>query len=420
MFFVSLEPREVLLRAFQAAVDAAQPNRAMLGALPDVPKGRTVVVGGGKAASGMAVALEQAWDGELSGVIVTRYGHTLEHPERIELLEASHPIPDEASQRAGTRILEAVRGLSDDDLVIALLSGGGSALMVAPEGVALEEKIRLNTQLLRSGADITEMNTIRKHLSRLKGGRLTVAAMPAKVVSLIMSDVVGEDLSVIASGPTVPDPSTFQDALRILEKYEIHVPDALHHLQRGARGEIPETPKPGHPAFADTENHLIVTNKTSLEAARHVLEQNGFQAQILSDEITGEARDAAEAHALEALKLAPRQSFLSGGETTVTVRGSGRGGRNLEFLLALALELRGVSGIYAIACDTDGIDGTSNAAGAILMPDTLERAEKLGLDARTSLEHNDAHSFFEHLGDLIVTEPTGTNVNDFRCVLRLE
>jgi glycerate 2-kinase len=413
------EARAILLNAFHAAVNAAKPNRALLGALPDAPKGRTVVVGGGKAAAGMAVALEQAWPGELSGVVVTRYGHALEQPERITVLEAGHPVPDEASGRAGTRMLETVRGLSSDDLVIALLSGGGSALMVAPDGVTLLEKMRLSEQLLRSGADITEMNTVRKHLSRLKGGRLAVAAAPAQVVSLIASDVVGDDLSVIASGPTVPDRSTFQDAIRILEQYRITAPAALEHFQRGALGEISETPKPDHRAFARTENRLVVTGATALEAARHALEKAGIQARVFSDRVTGEARDAAIEHAKEAVKLAPGAAFLSGGETTVTVRGTGRGGRNLEFLLALALELRGADGVYGIACDTDGIDGASDAAGAIITPDTLERATRLGLNARAMLENNDAHAFFSSLGDLVLTGPTSTNVNDFRCVIRV-
>ncbi len=414
------DARDILLKAFHAAVDAAKPNRAMLGALPDAPKGRTVAVGGGKAAAGMAVALETAWPTELSGVVVTRYGHAPKKPERIELLEASHPVPDEASQHAGTRILETVRGLSKDDLVIVLLSGGGSALMVAPDGVTLLEKIRLSQQLLRSGADIFEMNTVRKHLSRLKGGHLAVAAAPARVVSMIVSDVVGDDLSVIASGPTVPDPSTFQDAIQILEKYRINAPDVLRHFQRGAAGQIPETPKSNHPAFDRTENHLIVTNATALEAAKNALEHAGFQARVWSDRVTGEAKGAAIEHAEEAAKLAPGAAFLTGGETTVTVRGHGRGGRNLEFLLALALELQGLDGVYAIACDTDGIDGASDAAGAIIAPDTLERAAQLGLDAQSSLENNDAHAFFSRLGDLVLTGPTGTNVNDFRCVVRIK
>jgi glycerate 2-kinase len=414
------EARAVLLTAFQTAVDAAKPSQAMFGTLLDAPKGHTVVVGGGKAAAGMAVALEAAWPGELSGVVVTRYGHALEKPERISVLEASHPVPDEASQYAGTRMLETVRDLSKDDLVIALLSGGGSALMVAPDGVSLLEKMRLSDQLLGSGADITEMNTVRKHLSKLKGGHLAVAAMPAQVVSMIMSDVVGDDLSVIASGPTAPDPSTFQDAIRILEKYRITAPAALEHFQRGAMGQIPETPKADHPAFERTQNHLIVTNATALGAAKHALERAGFQARVWSDRVTGEAKDAAKGHAREALKLAPGAAFLSGGETTVTVRGNGRGGRNLEFLLALALELQGLDGIHAIACDTDGIDGASDAAGAIITPDTLERAARIGLDAHAMLENNDAHTFFLGLGDLVQTGPTGTNVNDFRCVIQVE
>jgi glycerate 2-kinase len=410
--------RAILLNAFHTALDAAKPSHAMLGALPDAPKGRTVVVGGGKAAAGMAKALETAWPGELSGVVVTRYGHALEQPERIEVLEANHPVPDEASQHAGTRILGTVRGLSKDDLVIVLLSGGASALMVAPDGVTLQEKMRLSQQLLRSGADITEMNTVRKHLSRLKGGRLAVEAMPTRVVSMIVSDVVGDDLSVIASGPTAPDPSTFWDAIHVLEKYRITAPAALEHFQRGALGEVPETPKSDHPAFSRTENHLIITNATALEAAKHELEKREFQARIWSDRITGEARDAAIEHAREAVKLAPGAAFLSGGETTVTVRGNGRGGRNLEFLLALALELQGADSIHAIACDTDGIDGASDAAGAIITPDTLERATQLGLNAHAMLEQNDAHTFFSRLGDLVQTGPTGTNVNDFRCVLK--
>ncbi len=413
------DARANLLNAFHTAVDAAKPNRAMLGALPDAPKGRTVVVGGGKAAAGMAVALETAWPTELSGVVVTRYGHATDQPKRIEVLEASHPVPDGASQHAGTRILETVRGLSHDDLVIVLLSGGGSALMVAPSGVTLLEKMRLSEQLLRSGADITEMNTVRKHLSKLKGGHLAVAAMPARVVSLIVSDVVGDDLSVIASGPTAPDPSTFQDAIQVLEKYRINAPDVFQHFQRGALGMILETPKSNHPAFDRAENHLIVTNATALEAAKNALKHAGFQARVFSDRIMGEAKDAALEHAREAIKLAPGAAFLSGGETTVTVRGNGRGGRNLEFLLALALELQGERGIHAIACDTDGIDGISNAAGAIITPDTLERAAKLGLNVQSSLEQNDAHTFFSSLGDLVQTGPTGTNVNDFRCVLKV-
>jgi glycerate 2-kinase len=409
-------PRDQLLAAFNAAVKAALPDQAVREAVRSIqhPPGRTIVIGGGKAAASMAKALEDAWDGPLEGVVVTRYGHAVEQPKRIKLLEASHPVPDAASEHAATQILQSVRGLSSDDLVIMLISGGGSALMVAPNGVTLEEKFRINQQLLNSGADIGEMNTVRKHLSGLKGGRLALEAAPARVISLIVSDVVGDDLSTIASGPTVPDPTTFQDAIHVLEKYGIDSQPALEYFQNSTD----ETPKSEHPAFARVENRLIVTNATALEAARIQLEHFGIKARIWSDSITGEARDAARTHALEARSLEPGKAFLSGGETTVTVRGSGRGGRNCEFLLALALELAGKPNLYAIACDTDGIDGVTEAAGAILTPNSLERAVQLGLDAQSMLENNDAYSFFAALGDLVVIGPSGTNVNDFRGVMR--
>jgi glycerate 2-kinase len=412
-----MNPRDQLLAAFKAAVNAALPDQAVREAVQSIqrPPGRTIVVGGGKAAASMAKALEDAWDGPLEGVVVTRYGHAVEHPKRIKLLEASHPVPDLASEYAASQILESVRGLSRDDLVIVLISGGGSALMVAPNGVTLEEKFRINQQLLNSGADITEMNTVRKHLSRLKGGRLALAAAPARVISLIVSDVVGDDLSTIASGPTVPDPTTFQDAIRVLEQYGIDSPATLEHFQTSHD----ETPKLNHPAFARVVNRLIVTNATALEAARIQLGSFGINTHIWSDSITGEAREAARTHALAAQTLEPGTAFVSGGETTVTVHGTGRGGRNCEFLLALALELEGAPDLYAIACDTDGIDGVTEAAGAIITPDSLERAARFGLDAQALLENNDAYSFFAALDDLVVVGPTGTNVNDFRCVLRL-
>jgi glycerate 2-kinase len=411
-----LNPRDQLLAAFNAAVKAALPDQAVRHAVQSIqhPKGRTIVVGGGKAAASMAKALEDAWEGLLEGVVVTRYGHAVERPTRIKLLEASHPVPDAASEHAATQMLGSVRGLSSDDLVIVLISGGGSALMVAPNGVTLEEKLRINQQLLNSGAEIGEMNIVRKHLSHLKGGRLALEAAPARVVSLIVSDVVGDDLSTIASGPTVPDPTTFQDAIHVLEKYGIESQPALEHFKKSRD----ETPKSDHPAFTRVENQLIVTNATALEAARIQLENAGIKARILSDSITGEARDAARAHALEAHTLESGKAFLSGGETTVTVRGNGRGGRNCEFLLALALELKSAPDLYAIACDTDGIDGVTEAAGAIITPDSLERAAHLGLDAQAMLENNDAYSFFAALGDLVVVGPSGTNVNDFRGVLR--
>jgi glycerate 2-kinase len=332
-----MNTRELFLTAFQCALNAAKPDRAVRQAVESIqrPMGRTVVVGGGKAAASMAKALEDAWEDELTGVVVTRYGHATEQLRRIKLLEASHPVPDNASELAGTEILETLQGLSSDDLVIVLISGGGSALMVAPIGVTLEEKLLVNRQLLNSGADIVEMNTVRKHLSSLKGGRLALAAAPARVIALIVSDVVGDDLSTIASGPTVPDPTTFQDAIQVFEKYQINSPAALEYFQTS----LDETPKPGHPAFGRVENQLIVTNVTALEAAQVKLEVSGIRTRIHSDSITGEARDAARLHALEARKLEPGTAFLSGGETTVTVRGTGRGGRNCEFLLALAIQM---------------------------------------------------------------------------------
>ena len=410
--------KAILERAFRAAINAAQPAQVLLEHLPAVPKGRTVVVGAGKAASSMALAFEEAWQGECGGVVVTRYGHsTLELPKRIRVLEASHPLPNEAGQHATLEVLRALKNLGSDDLVICLISGGGSALMTAPNGISLVEKIGLTDELLRSGADITEMNIVRKHLSWVKGGQLAVAAFPASVCSLIVSDVVGDDLSSIASGLTVPDPSFFADALGILNRYQILAPEARAHLERGVRGEVLETPKPGDTRFEKVENRLIVTNKNSLKAAKQELIRAGFQARILSDAITGEARNAATLHIQAAIELSSGQALLSGGETTVTIpSGSlGRGGRNLEFLLAFALYN---PGCYAVAGDTDGIDGSSFAAGAFVTPDTLERAKELGLNATAFLKRHDAHGFFERLGDLLVTNPTGTNVNDFRLILK--
>lgn len=303
--------------------------------------------------------------------------------------------------------------------MLCLLSGGASALLSAPWGVTLQQKADLTRELLRSGASIREINAVRKHLSRVKGGQLARACAPARVVSLIVSDVVGDDLSVIGSGPTAPDPTTFTEALLILERYRVAAPEARRHLQRGALGELPETPKPGDAVFSRVENQLIVTNARALDAARHFLTGAGVKARVLSDSIEGPAREAAWAHARASGELAPGQALLSGGETTTVVQGTGRGGRNLEFLLALATELSGREGIYALAADTDGIDGSSHAAGAVITPDTLARAAQIGLDAWTFLEASDAHSFFEQLGDLVVTGPTGTNVNDFRLLMRL-
>jgi glycerate 2-kinase len=410
--------KAILERAFKAAIQAAQPAQNLLEHLPKPPKGRTVVVGAGKAAASMALAFDQAWQAECSGVVVTRYGHSsLELPKRISVLEASHPLPDEAGERATLEILKALQNLSHDDLVVCLISGGGSALMVAPNGVSLLEKIALTEELLRSGANINEINVVRKHLSLVKGGQLAVAAFPACVCSLIVSDVVGDDLSSIASGLTVPDPSSFGNALEVLDRYKILAPTARTHLERGVKGHVLETPKPGDARFKRVENRLIVTNAVSLEAAKQELKRAGFEARVLSDSITGEAQDAARIHAKAAQGLLSTQALLSGGETTVTIpsTSTGRGGRNLEFLLAFALQN---PGCYAIAGDTDGIDGSSFAAGAFVTPDTLTRAAALGLDTTVFLERHDAHGFFEALGDLCVTKPTGTNVNDFRLIIK--
>jgi glycerate 2-kinase len=415
---VGLNPAEALQDAFRAAVSAAQPDLTVSAHLPDPPAGRTVVVGAGKAAATMAAAFHRDYTAAASGVVVTRYGHALQAaPRGIRVLEAAHPVPDEAGVAATREVLQAVSGLAEDDLVVCLISGGGSALLCAPNGVTLQEKAALTSDLLRSGADITEMNVVRKHLSAVKGGQLARACHPARVVALVVSDVVGDDLSSIASGPAYPDPSTFADALAILDRFGIAAPAARRHLKRGARGEVPETPKPGDPVFERVSHRFIATGNIALEAGAASLRAPGLEASVTSDRVTGEARDVAAAHAREARTLRPGSAILSGGETTVTVRGKGRGGRNLEFLLALAIELGGEPGLYALAADTDGIDGNTDAAGAVLTPETLRRATALGLNARASLADNDAYGFFSRLGDLVITGPTGTNVNDFRAIL---
>jgi len=416
-----LQPRQLLLDMLQAAVKAALPEHCLPPHLPSPPKGRTIVVGAGKASAAMARAVETRWKGDLSGLIVTRYGHGAA-TTRIEIVEAGHPVPDEAGRAAAERILEMVQGLGADDLVLCLISGGGSALLTLPApGLTLADKQAVNRALLKSGAAIGEMNCVRKHLSSIKGGRLAAAASPAHVVTLLISDVPNDDPSVIASGPTVADPTSVADALAILEKYRIDGPSAvLDHLRRGAD----ETPKPGDRRLARSEVRLIATPQQSLEAAAAVAHAAGFAPLILSDSIEGEARDVAMVHAAiarhcanHAQPIAPPCAILSGGETTVTVRGKGRGGRNAEFLLALAVAFDGEAGIDALAADTDGIDGTEDNAGAVIGPDTLRRAAKCGLSAKKLLADNDGYSFFSALGDLVVTGPTLTNVNDFRAIL---
>ena len=415
-----MQPVELLKAMFKAGVDAALPSLCVPPHLPPKPKGRTVIIGAGKASGAMAKALEDAWDGPLEGLVVTRYGYRVP-TERLEVVEAAHPVPDAAGQDAARRIHRLVQGLTKDDLVLCLISGGGSALLALPaEGVTLEDKQAVNKALLKSGATITEMNTVRKHLSAIKGGRLAAAAAPAKVVALMISDVPGDDPSIIASGPTVPDPSTNADALGIIAKYAIEVPDSV----RRCLETVEETPKPGDPRLANVDNIMVATPQASLEAAADVARKAGVTPVILGDSIEGESRDVALVHAGIARQCAMRGQpaeppcvLISGGETTITLKGSGRGGRNSEFLLALAIALQGMPGIYALAGDTDGIDGSEDNAGAILTPDTLARAEKARLNAKAMLANNDPYSFFKGIGDLLETGPTLTNVNDLRAIL---
>ncbi len=424
-----MNERLLLRQMFDAAVGAAAPAQCVPAALPPAPAGRTVVVGAGKAAAAMAQAVEAHWPAHLplSGLVVTRYGHDSDPVDgaanrRIEVVEASHPVPDAAGQAAAARILDLVQGLTADDLVLCLISGGGSALLALPApGVTLADKQAVNRALLRSGAAIHEMNCVRKHLSAIKGGRLAVAASPAPLVSLIISDVPGDDLSVIASGPTVPDHTTLADARDVLARYRIDPPAAVQ-----ARLSDPqaETPKPDHPAFASVRNVLVATPQASLEAAADIARAAGVTPVILGDAIEGEASEVAKVMAGIARQCAthgqPARTpcvLISGGETTVTVRGQGRGGRNAEFLLALAVALDGHPAIHAIACDTDGIDGTEDNAGAVVTPDSLRRAAAEGVNARERLAGNDGYGFFEAIGDLVTTGPTRTNVNDFRAIL---
>ena len=420
------DPRAFLRRLFEAALKAADPAEVVPPHLPAAPTGRTLVVGAGKAAAAMAAAVEAHWPGPLDGLVVTRYGHGLPC-KRIEVVEAGHPVPDAAGSRAARHILDLVGGLSENDLVLCLVSGGGSALLTLPApGISLEDKRAVTRALLTSGATITEMNCLRKHLSAIKGGRLAAAAAPARVISLAISDVPGDDPSIIASGPTVPDPTTFADARAILEKYRIEPPAAVAaHLAAAAD----ETPKPGDSRLARSEYHLIATPQGALEAAAAAARAAGVTPAILGDAIEGEAKDVALVHAGIARQAAAGRLIvgdralplplvlLSGGETTVTVRGKGRGGRNAEFLLALAVALNGTAGIYAIACDTDGIDGTEDNAGAILDADSVTRASRAGVNLKMKLAENDAYGAFEALSDLLITGPTRTNVNDFRAIL---
>jgi glycerate 2-kinase len=417
-------PSEFLHDLYASAVDAVSAERCLPPFLPAPPDGgRTLVIGAGKAAAAMAKVVEDNWNGPLEGLVVTRYGHGVQC-RSIEVVEAAHPVPDAAGQEAARRMLQMAAGLQPSDLVICLVSGGGSALLNMPaEGITLAQKQEINRALLKSGATISEINCVRKHLSLIKGGRLAVACAPATVVTLLISDVPADDPSMVASGPTLPDATTCADALAVLHKYAIVPPPAVFaHLASGAG----ETPKPGDARFAGNRHQVVATAQHALEAAAAVALKAGVTPYILSDAIEGEARDIGYVHAAIARQVALHgQPFskpcviLSGGETTVTVRGEGRGGRNAEFLLGLVCALQGMEGVHAIACDTDGIDGSEDNAGALAAPDTLARAAAAGLAARPMLEANDAYGFFAGLGDLVMTGPTRTNVNDFRAVLVL-
>ncbi len=409
---------------FDAAVAAAAPALCVPKFLPKPPKGRTIVIGAGKASAAMAQAFEKHWHGKIEGLVVTRYGHAV--PCRhIEIVEAAHPVPDDAGTKAAVRMLQMVNDLTADDLVIALISGGGSSLLALPaDGITVEEKRAANRALLQSGAPIQDMNCVRKHLSNIKGGQLAAATYPARTVSLIISDVPGDDLASVASGPTVPDPTTFAEARDIIARYSIKVPQSVTaHLQKAEH----ETPKPGDPLLARAEAHLIASPQRSLEAAAAVAKKAGFTPIILGDAIEGESRDLGTVMAGIAQQVrkfaqpTPEPcAIISGGETTVTLKDGtqpGKGGRNAEFLLSLAIKLNGARNIVALAADTDGIDGACDVAGAIADETTLQRARNIGSDPKDFLQRHDAHTFFEKTGDQIITGPTLTNVNDFRAIL---
>jgi hydroxypyruvate reductase len=421
-----MDPKQLLIQSFQAAVAAADPLKILPDHLPHPPSGRTLVIGAGKAAASMALAVEQHWprDAPLEGLVITRYRHGLP-TRRVKVIEAGHPVPDEAGESAAKEILQRTRSLAPSDLLLALISGGGSALLSLPvETVGMEALKATTRELLRSGAPIQDINTVRKHLSAIQGGRLA-AACKAPVLALIVSDVTGDDPTHIASGPCAPDPTTYSDALEVLHRYGVNAaPVVREHLERGAQGEVPETPKPGDGIFVRVENRVIATAWQALRAAQECFHLQRIQTMNLGDSVTGEASEVAKAYAALARQIAkhgdpvkPPVALISGGECTVTVRGNGRGGRCTEFLLSLAIDLAGAPNAYAIACDTDGIDGSEDNAGAVLLPDSLSRGTRLGLDAGKLLADNDAYGFFSRLEDLVVTGPTRTNVNDYRAIL---
>jgi glycerate 2-kinase len=417
----SAKPRALLREMFDAAIASAQPAKCIPAHLPAPPRGRLIVIGAGKASAAMASAVEQHWSGPLSGLVVTRYGYAVPC-ERIEIVESAHPVPDAAGLGAARRMLERVKTLSEDDLVLCLFSGGGSALLPLPAaGLTLDLKQALSRALLASGATISEMNCVRRHLSAIKGGRLAAACWPAQVLTLLISDVPGDRPIDIASGPTVADPTSCADALRILSRYDIDIPAAVRELLESGRGE---SVKPGDPRLGRADVRIVAAPQMALEAAAAVARAAGIAAHIMGDAIEGEARDVGTVFAGIARQIAERAEpfsppcvLLSGGETTVTVRGNGRGGRNVEYLLSLAIALDGHPRIHALAGDTDGVDGQEEIAGACMAPDTLARAWARGLRPQDMLADNDAHSFFTALDDAVITGPTLTNVNDFRAIL---
>jgi hydroxypyruvate reductase len=418
--------RALLLGSFHAALAAADPLAIVPAHLPPPPKGRTLVVGAGKAAASMAAAVESHWPegAALDGLVITRYGHGLP-TARIRVIEAGHPVPDEAGEAASREILAKASALGPDDLLLALVSGGGSSLLSLPvDTIAMADLKAVTRDLLACGAPIQDMNTVRKHLSAIQGGRLALASR-APVLALVISDVTGNDPTHIGSGPCTPDPTTYQDASEILARYGVRPPPSIAaHLAKGMSGEVPETPKPGDQAFTRVENRVIATAHQSLMAAAAFVQHRGITPMVLGDSVTGEAAEVAKVYAALARQLRahshpfkPPVALISGGETTVTVRGKGKGGRCSEFLLSLAVELEGLDHTWALACDTDGIDGAESNAGAIVAPDTLAKARVLGMHAKRMLADNDAFGFFSALGDLVVTGPTRTNVNDFRLIL---
>ncbi len=412
-----MAPNKILRAMFAAAVEAALPKHAIPKFMPRKPRGRTIVIGAGKASAAMAQSFEKHWRHPLEGLIVTRYGHGAK-TKHIEVVEAAHPVPDEAGMKAAGRIMNLMQGLTKDDLVVALISGGGSSLLSLPaDGISAEDKRAVNRALLKSGAPIEDMNIVRKHLSNIKGGRLAAAAYPARVETLVISDVPGDDLAAVASGPTVPDPSTFAQARAVIAKYGIEVPASVKRHLAEAKHETPKH-------LDNARARCIASPQQSLMAAAKVARDAGYRPIILGDAIEGEARDVGFVMAGIALQarrfgqpIKPPCAIISGGETTVTVRGQGIGGRNVEFLLALAIKLNGAAGIHALAADSDGIDGGADVAGAVINATSLTRARKLGIDPWTELSNNNAHEFFKRLGDQVITGPTLTNVNDIRIVL---